>query len=120
MYVCPLRNQSETPAALTLDRPGLMARGWGCQRGGEGHEGGNCESLSVWLFCSHHGQVGLHGDTISIPLEKSAQKVVNNMHVNYASASCTTVHDKYLLQFDWREHGTPCLALVFSPWFTRG
>lgn len=64
---------------------------------------------------------GIWWDTISIPLEKSARrKAVSNMHVNYASASCTVVHDKYLLQFDWREDGTPCLALVLSPWFTRG
>jgi hypothetical protein len=40
-------------------------------------------------------------ETISVPFgEICAEKAVNNMHVNYASASCTVVHDKYLLQFD--------------------
>jgi hypothetical protein len=42
------------------------------------------------------------------------------MHANYPDAACIVVHDRYLLQFDWADDGSPCLALVLSPWFTRG
>jgi hypothetical protein len=33
LAISPLHNQSETPATLTLDRPGLMARGLGLLKG---------------------------------------------------------------------------------------
>jgi hypothetical protein len=65
--------------------------------------------------------VGLWWDTISIPTEpKARRKAINNMHASYANAACTVVHDQYLLQFDWADDGSPCVALVLSPWFTRG
>ena len=64
---------------------------------------------------------GIWWDTISLPMEPDARKkAISNMHLNYASAVCTVVHDRYLLDVEWREDGTPCLALVLSPWFTRG
>lgn len=64
---------------------------------------------------------GIWWDTISIPTEPNARrKAINAMHGNYANASCTVVHDRYLLQFDWAGDGSPCLAIVLSPWFTRG
>jgi hypothetical protein len=60
-------------------------------------------------------------DTISIPTDKEARrKAINEMHENYSSAEYTIVHDQYLLNFDWADDGSPCLALVFSPWLTRG
>ncbi|KAK5998585.1 hypothetical protein PT974_00966 [Cladobotryum mycophilum] len=42
------------------------------------------------------------------------------MQENYSSAKHTLIHDEYLLQFDWADDGSPALALVLSPWFTRG
>ncbi|KAI0543572.1 hypothetical protein F4679DRAFT_568226 [Xylaria curta] len=60
-------------------------------------------------------------DAISIPQEpKARSKALNRLHFNYAKAYCTVVHDRYLLDFPWDDKGGPCLALVLSPWFTRG
>ena len=60
-------------------------------------------------------------DTISIPIERKARaKAINRMHENYEQAAHTIVHDEYLIQFPWADDGSPCLALVLSPWFTRG
>jgi hypothetical protein len=60
-------------------------------------------------------------DTISIPTDKEARrKAINEMHNNYSRAACTILHDQYLLNYEWAEDGSPCLALVFSPWLTRG
>lgn len=75
-------------------------------------------------FASIVAELGFDGiwwDTISLPLEpQTRRKAINDMHTNYANAACAVVHDSYLLQLDWRDDGTPCLALVLSPWFTRG
>ncbi|RVD87010.1 uncharacterized protein DFL_005259 [Arthrobotrys flagrans] len=60
-------------------------------------------------------------DSISIPLDPVLRKkAINDMHNNYFNSKCTIVHDKYLVGFDWAEDGSPALALIFSPWFTRG
>ncbi|OQV02824.1 hypothetical protein CLAIMM_07955 [Cladophialophora immunda] len=40
--------------------------------------------------------------------------------VGVCSAKHTVVHDEYLVNIPWKDDGTPCLALVLSPWFTRG
>lgn len=42
------------------------------------------------------------------------------MHLNYSNAAATLVHDEYLMEYRWADDGGPCLALVLSPWFTRG
>ncbi|KAK6340163.1 hypothetical protein TWF730_001931 [Orbilia blumenaviensis] len=60
-------------------------------------------------------------DSISIPLDPILRnRAINNMHNNYHNSKCTIVHDRYLTNFDWAEDGSPALALIFSPWFTRG
>jgi len=60
-------------------------------------------------------------DTISIPTEPMMRrKAINEMHHNYSRAKYTLLHDKYLVDFDWADDGSPCLALIFSPWLTRG
>ncbi|KAF3919225.1 hypothetical protein AA313_de0205818 [Arthrobotrys entomopaga] len=60
-------------------------------------------------------------DTISIPTEPELRRrEINEMHNNYSRAKYTLVHDSYLTQFEWVDDGSPCLALVLSPWFTRG
>lgn len=60
-------------------------------------------------------------DALSIPSESKARsKALNMMHRNYANAEHTVVHDTSLLNFPWKDDGSPCLALVLSTWFTRG
>ncbi|KAK3372213.1 hypothetical protein B0H63DRAFT_290051 [Podospora didyma] len=70
---------------------------------------------------ANEGCGGIWWDTISLPMEPDARKkAISNMHLNYASAEWTVVHDRYLLDVDWRNDSTHSLALVLSPWFTRG
>ncbi|KAL6231298.1 hypothetical protein BDW75DRAFT_244026 [Aspergillus navahoensis] len=60
-------------------------------------------------------------DTISIPTDEVARKkAINDMHLNYRSAEYTVLHDNYLLNHEWADDGSPCVAIVFSPWLTRG
>lgn len=60
-------------------------------------------------------------DAISIPLDKTARrKAINEMQKVYHQASCTVVHDSYLLQIDAADAETACHAIVLSPWFSRG
>ncbi|KAF4944249.1 hypothetical protein FGADI_12825 [Fusarium gaditjirri] len=72
--------------------------------------------LALRLGCK-----ALWWDAISIPQEfKARHKALNTMHMNYALAKYTVVHDTYLMNFPWSDDGSPCLALVLSTWFTRG
>ncbi|MCJ1242597.1 hypothetical protein MMC14_010606 [Varicellaria rhodocarpa] len=64
---------------------------------------------------------GLWWDTISLPTtEGMRKKCIDNMHENYRHALYTVVHGEYLLNVEWAEDGSPCVALVLSSWFTRG
>ncbi|KAK6339419.1 hypothetical protein TWF718_008838 [Orbilia javanica] len=64
---------------------------------------------------------GIWWDTISIPTDpKLRSAAINDMHNNYSQAQYTVLHDKYLSNFEWAEDGSPCLAVILSPWFTRG
>lgn len=68
------------------------------------------------LYCD-----GIWWDAICMPSDKKArQTAINQMHEYYAGAKVTVIHDQYLLNFKWSEDGSPCLALVLSPWFSRG
>jgi hypothetical protein len=40
--------------------------------------------------------------------------------MNYGKAACTVIHDRYLLNYECADDDSPCVALVFSPWFIRG
>lgn len=67
------------------------------------------------------GCSGVWWDTICVPMEREARKkAMDNMHKNYKQASYTVIHDRSLIDFEWKDDGTPCLALILSPWFTRG
>jgi len=67
------------------------------------------------------GHDGIWWDTISIPTDRDARrKAINEMHKNYSNAAVTLLHDEYLVNYEWADDGSPCLALVFSPWLTRG
>lgn len=64
---------------------------------------------------------GIWWDAICIPVEPKARaRAIRNMQTYYSSATHTVIHDEYLVRFPWKDDGTPCLALVLSPWFTRG
>ncbi|KAI0456758.1 hypothetical protein F5B21DRAFT_502055 [Xylaria acuta] len=38
----------------------------------------------------------------------------------FEKAAFVVIHDLELANFEWRDDGTPALALMMSPWFTRG
>ncbi|KAN0077401.1 hypothetical protein V8E54_005705 [Elaphomyces granulatus] len=64
---------------------------------------------------------GIWWDALSIPTEPEARsKALSKMHTNYYDAKCTVVHDLFLLNLEWTDRESACLALVLSPWFTRG
>ncbi|OJJ08122.1 hypothetical protein ASPVEDRAFT_89353 [Aspergillus versicolor CBS 583.65] len=66
------------------------------------------------------GYEAIWWDTISIPKEPAARrKAIRRMNRDFRSAKCTLVHDQYLVDFPWAEDGSPCLAILLSPWFTR-
>ena len=79
----------------------------------------------LWDFFSEKAQSlgcdGVWWDTVCIPQDKAARSIaLNRMHRNYSAAECTLVHDLYLAGTEWKKDGSPCIALVLSPWFTRG
>ena len=79
----------------------------------------------LWYFfveiAEHLGCDGIWWDTVCIPQDKAAKSTaLNNMHHNYSGAKYTIVHDLYLAGIEWERDGCPCIALVLSPWFTRG
>ena len=72
-------------------------------------------AISKRLSCT-----GLWWDTISVHTERQARtRALNQMHNSFRRAKHTIVHDRWLLQFPWADDGSPCVALVLSPWFTR-
>ncbi|GAP83672.1 hypothetical protein SAMD00023353_0500600 [Rosellinia necatrix] len=64
---------------------------------------------------------GVWWDAISIPTERHARAIaMDSMLENYENAKVTVVHDQDLLEFEWKEDGSPAVAMVLSSWFTRG
>lgn len=60
-------------------------------------------------------------DTICIPTDREQrQNALRRMHRNFSEAKYTLVHDRELINFVWKNDGSPCLALALSTWFTRG
>lgn len=85
----------------------------------------------LWLFFRDIARTfqvqGIWWDTISIPNAKAARiKAINRMHRNYEDARFTLVHDCYLREVYWDDQNpkraaeTASLAIVMSPWFSRG
>ncbi|KAH9228106.1 hypothetical protein K456DRAFT_41377 [Colletotrichum gloeosporioides 23] len=60
-------------------------------------------------------------DAVSVP-EGNEQyaKALKSPHKNYANAKCTIVHDRELTRTEFKNDGSPCLALMLSNWFSRG
>lgn len=72
-------------------------------------------------IASRLGCDGLWWDTICIPRERKARSVaIDTMLQNYEMAAYTVVHDQDLVKFEWKDDGTPAVALILSSWFTRG
>ncbi|KAL0258678.1 hypothetical protein SLS55_006179 [Diplodia seriata] len=64
---------------------------------------------------------GIWWDTICVPEDDDARKTaILRMNSDYENAAFTVVHDASLVNFEWREDGSPCVALFLSDWFTRG
>jgi hypothetical protein len=60
------------------------------------------------------------GGTTSIPEDKRARSVaIKQMNTSYRLAKCRLVQHNYLLNSPWTEDGTPCLAILLSPRFSR-
>ena len=67
------------------------------------------------------GCEGIWWDTICVPNNKTLRaKALTNMHHNYEKAGITLVHDCFLRNLEWVDAETACLAIVMSPWFSRG
>jgi hypothetical protein len=66
------------------------------------------------------GCEGIWWDTVCIPGQRETRRIaMNNMHKNYEEAEFTVIYDSYLLEVDWADDGSPALALVLSPGFSR-
>jgi hypothetical protein len=73
--------------------------------------------LSARLGCN-----GLWWDAICIPGSEEdglREYALSRMHHNYADAEFTVVHDRYLVNFKYKDASSACLAILLSPWFTR-
>ncbi|KAJ2986841.1 hypothetical protein NUW58_g4839 [Xylaria curta] len=64
---------------------------------------------------------GIWWDAICIPTERHARAIaMDSMLENYENARVTVIHDQELLEFEWKDDGSPAVAMVLSSWFTRG
>ncbi|GAP83671.2 hypothetical protein SAMD00023353_0500590 [Rosellinia necatrix] len=63
---------------------------------------------------------GIWWDAISVPTGPLRAAAIDNMLVNYENAAATLVHDRELVDFEWRNDGSPAVAVILSSWFTRG
>ncbi|KAK6539264.1 hypothetical protein TWF694_009499 [Orbilia ellipsospora] len=67
------------------------------------------------------GCTAIWWDSVSIPIKADLRvQAINKMHNNYSLSRFTLVHDSYLTNFEWKDDGSPALALILSPWFSRG
>ncbi|KAK7965766.1 uncharacterized protein PG986_000043 [Apiospora aurea] len=64
---------------------------------------------------------GIWWDAISIPTDRDLRrKAIDSMLANYEMAKVTLVHDQQLADTEWKEDGSPAVAIILSSWFTRG
>ena len=126
-------NDKSTTTAWTLDGMSLVAQGksylavshvWSDGTGVGAWKAGRVNKC-IWSFfvdtARRLGCDGVWWDTVCIPQDRAARSTaLNNMHRNYGDAQYTLVHDLYLAGIEWKDDGSPCIALVLSPWFTRG
>ena len=126
-------NGNTSTTAWKLDGMSLVAQGesylavshvWSDGTGAGAWKAGQVNKCLWDFFVGLAGDLGCDGvwwDTVCIPQDKAARSIaLNNMHLNYTAATYTVVHDLYLAGIEWKYDGSPCIALVLSPWFTRG
>ena len=126
-------NGNTVTTAWALDGMSLVARGksylavshvWSDGTGAGAWKAGQVNKCLWDFLVGIAGDLGCGGvwwDTVCIPRDKAARTIaLNNMHHNYEAAEYTVVHDLYLSGIEWKSDGSPCIALVLSPWFTRG
>ncbi|KAI0137612.1 hypothetical protein F4776DRAFT_622728 [Hypoxylon sp. NC0597] len=87
-------------------------------------EAGIANRCLVEYFASVAQRLGCDGiwwDAICLPSSRTMRrKALDQMLENFERASFMVIHDLELVNFEWRDDGTPALALMLSPWFTRG
>ncbi|KAI9654120.1 MAG: hypothetical protein M1829_000974 [Trizodia sp. TS-e1964] len=67
------------------------------------------------------GCKGIWWDIMCLPGKKALrEKALANMHLNYEKAEITLVHDCFLRNLPWISAETACIAILMSPWFSRG
>lgn len=67
------------------------------------------------------GCEGIWWDSLCIPQDRvTREKALGIMDMNYAYASFTLVHDRFLRNVPFGDPNQACFALVTSAWFTRG
>ena len=126
-----LHNMAKT--AWKLDGMSLVAKNmsylavshvWSDGTGAGAWKAGQVNECLWHFWVDIAGELGCDGvwwDTVCIPQDKAARSIaLNKMHNNYVAAKYTMVHDLYLSGIEWKSDGSPCIALVLSPWFTRG
>ncbi|KAF2716586.1 hypothetical protein K431DRAFT_289288 [Polychaeton citri CBS 116435] len=92
---------------------------------GAGIEGlGRVNSCLYELFADTSERLGCAGfwwDTICLPTQREPRRTAMNVMLdNYERAKYTIIHEQYLTEFEWKEDGSPAVALILSAWFTRG
>ncbi|KAH8748362.1 hypothetical protein BGZ57DRAFT_776579 [Hyaloscypha finlandica] len=64
---------------------------------------------------------GIWWDTICIPAGKEERRIaMDSMLDNYERAAVTVVLVEDLVNSEWKDDGSPAVAIVLSAWFTRG
>jgi hypothetical protein len=121
------------PTAWHLNGTAVIAPGqsfmavsqcWSDGTGAGAWPAGQINRCLCGFFASIARQLGCQGiwwDTICRPREKSAQtKAISSINQNYEDAKVTLVHNCCLRNLEWVDAETACLAIVMSPWFSRG
>ncbi|KAJ2999066.1 hypothetical protein NUW58_g121 [Xylaria curta] len=74
------------------------------------------KSIACRLGCD-----GIWWDAICLPTDRTARRrALDQMLETFERAAFVVIHDLELVNFEWKDDGTPALALTMSPWFTRG
>ena len=85
---------------------------------------GHVNSCLYYFFCDLARRFdcdGIWWDTLCIPQARTARAIaINKMQVNFEKAACTLVHDCFLRNVRFVDSETACIALLMSPWFSRG
>ncbi|KAI1090945.1 hypothetical protein F5B19DRAFT_484211 [Rostrohypoxylon terebratum] len=96
---------------------------WSDGTGERSRDSGEVNTCLMSYFTSVAERLGCSGiwwDAITVPTGPYRTAAIDKMLINYENAAATLVHDLELVEFEWRNDGSPAVALVLSSWFTRG